>query len=211
MVIENGFETNRFVPSEDFRRRFRESLGIRDHELVIGNVGRFDVAKGHEYLMDAFRRLLVDVPQARLVCVGRGMDQSNQEILQRLVDPAERERVLLLGERTDVETIYPGFDIMCSSSISEGFPNALSEAMSCGVPSVATDTGASADLVSGVGELVPTRDASAIARALRVMALKSLPERKSIGNKARQRIEERFSLPAVVGRYAELYQHIGTR
>lgn len=206
VVIGNGFDVYRFHPREDARIEFRSQLGCAENDIVIGNVGRFDVAKGHTYLLKAVKRLLAEVPNIRLVCVGRGMDASNVEIMNMLDSDEIRSRVHLVGERSALERIYPAFDIFCSSSIGEGFPNALSEAMACGVPCVATDTGASRELVEGVGEVVKPRDTAEIVDGLRSMIRKTSEERRVLGVAGRERIASQFALTAVAERYAELYR-----
>jgi glycosyltransferase involved in cell wall biosynthesis len=144
-------------------------------------------------------------PMARLVLIGRGIDQSNAELVSALNRLGCRERVLLLGECDAVEKLHPGFDIYCSSSISEGFPNALSEAMACGVPCVTTDTGASAELVGGIGRVVPPRSAEQLALALVAAIDDGVLARKAAGVSGRERIVKEYALSSVAGRYCGLY------
>jgi glycosyltransferase involved in cell wall biosynthesis len=206
VVFGNGFDTEKFRPRPEYRRAFREQHRISDDELVVGNIGRFDVAKGHAFLIEAFSRVLVERPNVRLVLVGRGMDDSNGEILSRLDSLGCRERVLLLGEQNNVETIHPAFDIYCSSSISEGFPNALSEAMACEVACVTTDTGASRQLVEGIGRVVPARSTRRLVEALLATASDSAETRRASAARGRERIVSRYALSTVAQEYADLYK-----
>jgi glycosyltransferase involved in cell wall biosynthesis len=204
-VLENGFDTTKFRPRPEARRSFRHQYGISDEEIVIGNIGRFDIAKGHMYLLKAFQIVLSTQPKARLVLIGRGVDESNLELVAALDRYSCRERVLLLGEQDAVENLHPGFDIYCSSSISEGFPNALSEAMACGTACVATDTGASAQLVKGIGRVVPPRCAQQLAEAL-VAAIDDGPAlREAAGGYGRERILNEYALSSVARQYYNLY------
>lgn len=204
-VLYNGFDTERFRPSEVARRDFRREHGIAEDELVIGNIGRFDLAKGHRYLLHAFSEMVRSIPRARLVLLGRGVEQTNQIIVNTAQQLGIGNKVLLLGERQSPEVVYPGFDLYCSASLNEGFPNALSEAMACGVPCVATDTGASRQLVQGVGKVVPARNPQELASAVKQLA--SLPdiERRELGGRSRARIVTRYSMKTVVREYSELY------
>lgn len=211
IVLENGFDANKFIPRLDARRDFREKYGVKDEEVLIGNIGRYDIAKGHSYLSEAFGLVLSQKPNARLVLIGRGIDERNGELSATLRACGCRERVIMLGEQEQIERFHPAFDLYCSSSISEGFPNALSEAMSCGVPCVATDTGASRQLVEGVGRVVPSRDPVQLANAIVATINDGVEGRKDAGERSRQRILRRYTLPSVARRYFEFYADITAR
>jgi glycosyltransferase involved in cell wall biosynthesis len=204
-VLPNGFDTSTFCPCPDARERTRNRLGISTDGLVIGNVARFDVAKGHTYLLEAFADLSKEIKKARLVLIGRGVNDSNDELVAVLRRVGVADRVLLLGEQESIEAIYPAFDIYCSSSLNEGFPNAISEAMSCGVPCVVTDTGASRQLVEGVGIVVRSREALQLSNGLKELAALNTSARRELGEKARERIQRLYSLDAAVDRYADFY------
>jgi len=204
-VLPNGFDTSKFSPCQNARESTRSRLGISADELVVGNVARFDVAKGHTYLLEAFADLSREIKEAKLVLIGRGVNDSNGELVAVLRRVGVADRVLLLGEQESVEAIYPAFDIYCSSSLNEGFPNAISEAMSCGVPCVVTDTGASRQLVEGVGIVVRSREALRLSDGLKRLAALNISTRRELGEKARERIQRLYSLDAAVDRYADFY------
>ena len=114
--------------------------------------------------------------------------------------------VFLLGERRDVHRITAALDIATCSSIAEGFPNVIGEAMSCGVPCVVTDVGDSAWLVGDSGMVVPPRNHKALCEAwLKLIELGS-EKRRVLGEKARKRIEEHFSIQMIVKKYEQLYE-----
>jgi glycosyltransferase involved in cell wall biosynthesis len=205
VVLENGFDANKFAPRPDASRDFRRKYGIDDEEILIGNIGRYDIAKGHSYLAEAFGRVLARKPSARLVLIGRGVLETNKELVAQLERSGSRGRVIMLGEQDAIENLHQTFDIYCSSSISEGFPNALSEAMACGVPCVTTDTGASQQLVEGVGRVVPPRDSEKLADALIATIEDGVERRRDAGERGRQRILNRYALPSVARRYFEYY------
>jgi glycosyltransferase involved in cell wall biosynthesis len=98
-------------------------------------------------------------------------------------------------------------DIACSSSIrSEGFSNAIGEAMSCGIPCVATDIGESREIIGETGALVPAGDPMALAQAIGRVLAESDDERRARGAAARARVERKYSLPEIARRYHELYR-----
>jgi glycosyltransferase involved in cell wall biosynthesis len=207
-VLENGFQTERFAPSNDKREHFRARYGLQASDFVIGNVGRFDVAKGHVYLLEAFGEVLKRVPNAHLVLLGRGIDRSNDFINTKIRQMGLGSRVQLLGEQESIQDIYPGFDLYCSPSLNEGFPNALSEAMSSGLPCVATDTGASRQLVEGLGLVVRSKRPEELADAILSIANKSSEERFNIGHLSRQRIVTKFGLERIVDEYCQVYRGV---
>jgi len=125
-----------------------------------------------------------------------------------VVGPAdERHRF----ERRDVAAIDNALDIAVCSSISESFPNAIGEAMACGVPCVVTDVGDCGYLVGETGYVVPPRNARALADA--IVRMGELPEgdRTAMGANARRRVIAKFSMHSVVQQFAELYELCGRR
>jgi glycosyltransferase involved in cell wall biosynthesis len=206
VVIGNGFDTGRYRPRSDSRSLLASRLGLSADALVIGHVGRYDVAKGHRHLLEAFSQVSSLYPKARLVCAGRGVDESNSTLVALLQRLDLSSRTTLLGEYSPVEELYPAFDIMCSSSIAEGFPNVIAEAMASGVPCVVTDTGASRALVEGIGIVVEPRSSAALARGLSTLCAKSVVERRDMGVLSRQRVRDLHSMKVISQRYADLYK-----
>jgi glycosyltransferase involved in cell wall biosynthesis len=186
-------------------------LGFSEEAVVIGNVGRDDVAKGRSYLLESFARVAAREPRVVLMVVGRGMDAHNRE----MVDLARRlgisEKMRLVGEHAALEQVYPAFDIYCSSSVSEGFPNVIAEAMSSGLPIVATDVGSSRELVEGVGVVIPPRSVDALASSLLAVLREGPAEWSERGRLGRKRIESEYGISGVVARYHELYTSLITR
>jgi glycosyltransferase involved in cell wall biosynthesis len=124
-----------------------------------------------------------------------------------LTSPGLAGRVLTLGERRDVPRLLGAMDVFCQSSFSEGFPNALLEAAVAGLPSVATDVGASSEIAGSGAVLVPPRDPVALAAALGRLARMGA-ERRSLGDAARAHAIERYSLNGVVATYSTLLETI---
>lgn len=211
VVIGNGFDTSTFAPNPEMRTAVRARLGVVEQDILIGNIGRDDSAKGRTFLFGAFAELLLRVPRARLLLVGRGMDESNRELRRQLVASHIAARVILLGEYAPISELYPAMDIVCSSSVSEGFPNVIAEAMASGVPCVATDTGNTSTLLGGTGIVVPPRSALPLAEGLRVMCDEHAEQRRSRGLRARESIKRAYSLSRVVEDYVLLYHDIAQK
>jgi glycosyltransferase involved in cell wall biosynthesis len=95
-----------------------------------------------------------------------------------------------------------------SSSISEGFSNAIAEGMACGLPAIATDVGAAREIVADTGTVVPPRDPAAFATAVRALANESPDTRAARRHRARERIVANFSLECAVENFRVLYRTI---
>jgi glycosyltransferase involved in cell wall biosynthesis len=113
-----------------------------------------------------------------------------------------------LGRRDDVPELLAACDVTVSSSaFGEGFPNVVAEGMACGTPVAATDAGDAARIVDGAGLIVPPRDPSALAEAIRTL-LQEPPEKRADRSRlARRRIEERFSLARAVSAFDALHRN----
>ncbi len=202
-VLGNGFDTRLFAPSVERRRAFRDELGIGDEDFVVGQVGRFDLAKGHRFLFEAFGAFATRHPRARLVCIGRGVEGA---MLDAVVASDVSRRVHLLPERQKIFEVFPGFDLYCSSSVAEGFPNVVAEALCCGLPVVATDTGATRDLLGTHGVLVKPRSSEALLGGLLQVMSEPEHQRRSRGVMGRYFIEREHSVGRVVHSYGRLYE-----
>lgn len=210
IVFDNGFDSERFRANTESRAKMRKTLCIPDDHFVIGCVGRYNKAKGHEFLLKAFEKVLAENSSAYLVLVGRGAEYGNRELVAKLRESGIASHVILLGEHARIEEVYPLFDVYCSSSVAEGFPNVVGEAMLCEVPCVVTDTGASRRMVEGIGFIVPPSSADALAEALLAASRLSFAERTKIGQEGRKRIADGYSLDRVVAGYSRLYDQIAS-
>ena len=205
IVIPNGFELDKFGPSENARAEVRAELGLPQDTLLIGLIGRYHPMKDHANFLRAAAILRQTVPGAQFLLVGCGVDHAaalqEQAAALGLLDCAH-----LLGERADMPRIAAALDIATSSSYSEAFPNIIGEAMSCGVPCVVTDVGDSAWLVGDTGAHVPARDSHALAGAWMELCGRGPAGRRNLGEAARNRIAAHFSIASVAAQYEQMYE-----
>jgi glycosyltransferase involved in cell wall biosynthesis len=210
VVIPNGTDTERFRPDPD-RRATRSELGLTDDTILVGHVARFAPQKDHASFVEAAAKVADQHPEVRFALVGTGSDPSNGQLAGMLRSAGIAEQTLLLGPRADIARLTAAFDVAVSSSaFGEGYPNAVAEALSSGVPCVATDVGHSAALVGVAGRVVAPRDPAALAAA--VLELIELPEvsRRALGAEGRHRIEREDSLRAVADRYLRLWREVAS-
>jgi glycosyltransferase involved in cell wall biosynthesis len=206
VVIPNGFDCDIFRPDEYARRCIREQLGLESGVILVGLVARLHPAKDHFGFLHAASLVSATHPETRFLLVGRGLVKSESVLTKRIKELNLMDRVLLLGERTDIPQLTAGLDIACSSSAYEGFSNSIGEAMACGIPCAVTDVGDSAYLVGDTGVIVPRGNPEALAHAIGQLIDAGPAKRKELGFAARRRIESEFSLPEIARRYDELYK-----
>lgn len=208
MVIPNGFDLRTFRPDREARLALRRELGLADSAILIGHVARFDTQKDHRTLMRA-AGLLKDVEEdLHFVLCGEGVDADNPLLRRWIVDAGIAARCHLLGLRQDVHRVHAALDIEVCSSVGEGFSNAIGEAMACGVPCASTDVGDSSLLIADTGRVVAPGEPAALAGACRDLLRIGSEGRSRLGLAARQRVAERFSLPAITAQYESLYRDL---
>lgn len=208
LVIANGYDLSRFSPSAAERARVRSELRLADQIPVLGLVARFDPAKDHRNLIQSLRILGNRGIDFRMLLVGVGLTAENSELARWLAEAGVQDRVLLLGQRSDVPAIMNAIDIHVLSSNTEAFPNVLAEAMACGTPCVTTDVGDAASIVGDTGWIVPPEDPQALAEALaNAIAEKNTSEGEWEARRraARSRVEERFGLDRMVAEYHRVW------
>jgi glycosyltransferase involved in cell wall biosynthesis len=208
VVIPNGFEIDRFHPDRFVGYTVRGELGIADDAFVVMMVGRFDPQKDHKTFILASAEIARAVPGAEFVLCGAGIDSRNEVLAGWLRDADLEERTHLLGCRHDVERLLQAADVVVQSSVGEGFPNALGEAMACGVPVVATDVGDTRLLVDDAGRLVPSCRPDLLSESVIEVAQLSPPDRLRAGDKGRKRIAAHFSMSTVAERYVALWYSV---
>lgn len=211
-VLPNGIDTQRFSPDRAARERVRTALNIAPGTPVIGMIARIDPQKDHGTLLHAARRAITRMPDLTFLCVGGGRETLLAELQAQAVQLGIDNRVRWLGETRDVPAILNALDLVTlSSSYGEGFPNAIGEAMACGKVCAVTDVGDCAAIVGHTGYVSNRGDQVALAENwLRFLQLPAA-ERERMGERARQRIADNYSLQAMVSRSESLYQSVLAR
>jgi glycosyltransferase involved in cell wall biosynthesis len=190
LFIPNGIDTNLFYPSDDERKRIRAEWNIENDQKVVGNVARFDPIKNHPMFLKAAAVVAAQRPDVRFVCVGHGKAEYLEELKEQTRVLGIEDRVRWVQAHSDVRAVYNAVDVFCSSSLSEGFPNVIGEAMACGRHCVVTNVGDSALVVGETGAVVPSDNAEALAAGL----LQKLDAHETLNLFARQRILENFTV-----------------
>jgi glycosyltransferase involved in cell wall biosynthesis len=204
--IPNGYDLKEFRPGLVSRRQVASHMRLRANIPLIGMVGRFHPLKGHSNLLDALAILRERGVEFRCLLVGAGLNQANVELMSWVVERRLVAHVELLGPRRDIPQIMNQLDLHVLSSLSEGFPNVVAEAMACGTPCVVTDVGDAAYIVGNTGWVAAARNATDLADAI----IAGLQDLNSAGwqlrcEQVRARIEAEFSIESMVERYNQLW------
>lgn len=204
-VIPNGIDTEGFARPEA-RQEWRRANCFSEGDLLIASVARLEPQKNPLGLIDSFTRALGHDRRGRLLLAGGGT------LLEAARAHAARsgvaDRVHFLGVRADVAELLAASDVFALSSLWEGSPVAVMEAMAAGLPVAATAVGGVPELVEHdvTGLLAPAGDTEAFAGALTALACDSRL-RREFGNAGRERAG-RFSVAAMVDAYAALFERI---
>jgi glycosyltransferase involved in cell wall biosynthesis len=208
-LIPNGVDTKLFRPQPSARQMLLTELGLANDVLLIGYVARFDPMKDHATFLQAAREFVNAGYNPHFVLCGADMIGSNNA-LASMIDAFDiRERISLLGPRRDIANLTAAFDLATSSSLTEGFPNTIAEAMSCGVPCVVTNVGDAAEIVAETGVVIPPQNAAQLAAAWAEIVAAGEAHRQQLGRLARQRIVAEYSQEKMIQAYEELYGQYG--
>lgn len=203
VTIYSGIEFSTLAAKRAPAETKRE-VGIEDAWPVVGSVGRLMPQKAYEYLLESLAMLRSKYPRIRLLLVGDGECRDFLEARAKELNVSSE--VLFLGERDDVADLLRVFDVYAMSSIFEGVGRALSEAMYCGLPIVATPVNGVKEMVlhEETGLVVPPRDARSLAEAIdRVVSDPELGKR--LGTNARRKAAELLDGERMIRGIEDLY------
>lgn len=210
-VIHNGVDETRFFPDAAARSRMRAELGIADGEFCIGCVGNLLPVKDHLTVLRAVFGSADALRHARVVIAGEGPERPR---LEAFLDqyPQWKTRVSLLGTADRIPELLNAMDVYVLSSLSEGISNSLLEAMSAGIPVIATATGGTPEVVTDgeSGLLFQAGDDGKLAEWL--LLLEASPaKRAQLAQNAIRRVRQEFSIHSMVRNYASLYESLGRK
>lgn len=197
--IPNGVDASYYCPlSPDQKRALRMSLGFPDGPIIV-YTGRFETEKRVNNLLQVWPKIKAYFPNATLVLVGAGSQ------MQSLKEQAQ-EGVLFPGRVDNVLPYLQAADVFVLPSAREGLSNSLIEAMATGLPVIVTRVGGAPDIIEeGVnGFLIKPDDLESLNSTLRIV-LESPDTRDKVGQAARRKVEEQYSLAAAADQLRELY------
>lgn len=179
-------------------------------DLVVATLGNIRRVKGHDLLVRAAAPLVAQFPRVKFRVAGDVLDPAYFAELQQLVSDLNlTEHFQFVGGVKDLRSYLADADIFVLPSRSEGFSNAIVEAMAVGLPVVATDVGGNAEAVKdGVsGLIVPSEDAGALSKALATI-LADPGKAAQMGAAGKEIVEERFTIAAMMSGVTEIYSRV---
>ena len=210
-VVHNGVDGRRFFPAPSTRARVRGELGLSEDEFCIGCVGNLLPVKDHLTVLRAVESIAGHLGGWRLIIVGEGSERPTLEAF--IANHPEFEgRVLLTGTSDRVPELLQAMDVYVLPSLSEGISNSLLEAMSSGLPVIATDTGGNPEVVvdGESGLLFPVGGSARLAEQLMELHRRR-DVRARLAQQAIRRVREEFSIDSMIRKYAQVYESLGRR
>ncbi|MFI5287905.1 MAG: glycosyltransferase [Candidatus Dormibacteria bacterium] len=202
-TIASAIELNILPASPSNRAAARRLMGVPESAQIVGTVGRLAPQKAPQDMVAAIE----SIGRSNVLCVWVGDGPMRQDMARLIERRKMSKNFVLLGERTDVAALLPGFDIFALASHYEGLPCSIVEAMTCGVPVVATAVNAVPEVVvpGRTGLLVPPGAPALLGRAMAYL-LDHPAEGSRMSVAARNQLGDRFH-PEVLGRdLAEIYE-----
>jgi len=201
-LILNGVDTEQFKSVEN---------KVIDQAFVkLGIIGRLDPVKDHKTLFNAVQYLKQKNKNVKLYVIGDGPERNN--LADYVHQMHLEDDIVFLGAKKDIAKQLEQLDVFILSSIAEGIPVTLIEAMSCALPTVTTDVGGIPEVVQNnkTGLLVPPKQAEQMADAL-LNYIDNPDLRLKHGQAGRKRIIEHFSLDAMVEKYTSEYEKLSVK
>jgi glycosyltransferase involved in cell wall biosynthesis len=205
MTVLNGVPVDRFAWSAERRAKARATLGVADDELLIGAVGRAVALKNQRLLIELLPAIAAQQPKVRLVVIGGGPLEA--ELRELAAAKGVADRVSILGQRTDVADLTPGFDVFAMPSLTEGLSIALLEACATRLAIVATAVGGNPEIIKPgqTGLLVPPDDGPALQAAL-LDLLGDATRREQLARAACDWVRHNASLDSLCDTYDRFYE-----
>lgn len=198
-TIHNGIDAGGLAQTRGFNK---EDIGLPPNSRVIGTIANFYPNKGLGFFVDAFEIVSRNLKDVHAVLIGDGPMLA--DICSQVESKGLKDRVHFYGYREDATQFIPAFDVFALSSVKEGFPWALLEAMALARPVAATEVGGIAEMVGEAAAIVPPGDPPSLASAI-IGLLSDRRRATALGMAAKERVMQNFTLEKMVKKTGQLY------
>lgn len=209
-IIPNGIDTHTFVANRYSGQTIKETLGIPNNAFTIGMVAHHHPLKNHALFLEAANLLSKHQTNVHFILAGRHISVESREFATFLDrHPHLKGRLHLLGERHDIPDIMNALDVFTlTSAYGESFSNVIGEAMSCGIPCIATDVGDIPRIIGNTGQIITEATPSQLAFVWLEWMSAGKTWRLEQGQRAAQRIRRHYDIRDITAQYQELYKEI---
>lgn len=205
-VVYNGIKLDKYQIDNDYIKNTKKEFKVLDN-FTIGIVARLSSVKGHKYLFRAFKNILSDYPDHKLMVFGDG--DKKQSLLDLAKELNISDNVMFFHQTKPIKQAYACLDLFVMPSIHEGLGLAIIEAMACGVPVIASNVGGIPSIIRDKenGLLVPAKDINALTRAIKSM-IQNPDLQKRFSAKGLETVKEKFTLEEMVKNTESIYRLI---
>ena len=205
LTIPPGIDATRFKPDPAARRKIREQLHLGAEAFVIGMVAPFQPEYDHPTFLKAVGELIKSNPHISVVLAGHGVQKGNAPLMALVGGGTLGARVQLLGEWSDLASLFNACDVVCSSALNDSGRMTLVAAMLCGVPCVATGLGAQGEVIGHHGVAIESGSAPAFVKGIQRVLQLTPEKRAAMAQGARKHALQNYVYVRSLQRYLQLY------
>lgn len=204
--IPTGVDVERFNPDR-VKENIREELGIDQDAPLVGNISIIRTEKGYPYFLEAAQEILKVKPETSFLIVGH--EPKGNTLTQEVRKRGLEDKVIMPGLREDIPQVLATLDVFVLSSLREGVPQGVTQALAMEKPVVATDVGGVPELIkhNQTGLLVSPANSETLAKAI-LELLEDREKAKRLGENGRRLVEEKFSQETMIERIEDLYREL---
>jgi len=208
-TVYSGIELHHYVNSVTSIAEKQKELNLDPDFPVVGNISRFFDLKGHNYLLQAASRVLEAFPETKFLLVGDGI--LRERLIRQAEDLKIRENIIFTGlvERKEVPKLISVMDVVVHTSLREGLPRVLPEALAMAKPVIAFEIDGIAEVIKdGInGYLIPPKDSRKLANSI-IHLLKDRERARRMGEAGRAMVDPAFELEVMLKRISEVYKEL---
>lgn len=204
-TIPPGIDATRFKPDPAARLKIRQQLQLGPEAFVIGMVAPFQPEYDHATFLKAIGELIKGNPHIAVVLAGHGVQKGNAPLVALLGGSTLATRTQLLGEWSDLASLFNACDVVCSSALNDGSRMTLVAAMLCGVPCVATGMGAQGEVIGQHGIAIEPGSAAAFAKGIMRVLQLAPDKRAAMAQGARKHALQSYVYVRSLQKYLQLY------
>lgn len=204
-TIPPGIDATRFKPDPAARLKIRQQLQLGPEAFVIGMVAPFQPEYDHATFLKAIGELIKGNPHIAVVLAGHGVQKGNAPLMALLGGGTLATRTQLLGEWSDLASLFNACDVVCSSALNDGSRMTLVAAMLCGVPCVATGMGAQGEVIGQHGIAIEPGSAAAFAKGITRVLQLAPDKRAAMAQGARKHALQSYVYVRSLQKYLQLY------